>query len=713
MQLALERLGARLIVSSKLIGDGVDALKGSESIRLTDARLLLGLAWGGVAAQIRLSSACVRAFLLISAIKMCSYDDQNITDIIYEYLSRAKLLDSVPVSVHQLRGLIDVLSGHCDALLSSVLNTMDEVIQSLANEGPENWPRFSFEPLSVKGIAEMLLCCFEAIQQDEGGYIEISGQDGQPGLIWIATVLLWLSPAEVSLVSQGRRLLGAAEGKVRIMVGKPSHAVTLESRSSWTIRTWKAGKSITTIISADDLPEWVPPRRTIVKIPKKNVRYYLLKEGYDAAQLDLVGATAAGLIDSALHHGVLKSDTGDERTTYVHYKLLCDESFVRKGGRVMEEYGWELDDITDHATCFLNCLSDMHKSIKKSSSDIARLIWSQTWRIHSDASKITSDVGMVETAMHLAVHALTSAQASFGTLVQFYYPNFRELKVDSIFYKPTTDGHLYLDDFVKQSYVVAGAVDFSRIPSYTRAPVIVSSEGRVLFPRAMLDHSTRQSGLLGLVVVPGRIIYDGCCFDSIADVLPHGILKPIPSEPSRKVPIFDETSRQLVLQVPYEQSWTNLQFHFAKDQRVLLMRTRLFSSQDDSTVDVTYPECLRNLARAGHLEASKFPLGMSDVCAELCLPKSHGANRNEISLAPALTRWGQFRVNKLKAAERIVTHVPNSQELRFFISHPTFHPLPHRLYVLQGVEVIEALNTIIPDSEQGHYNLRMITGKDR
>ena len=351
MQLAIERLGARLVVAPKLISDGVDALKGNENVRLANAKLLLGLSWGGVAAQMRMSTACVRAFLLISSIKMCAYDDR-IAEIIYEYLSNAKLLDLEPVSVRQIESLVDILSGYSDALLPDVQHTMNEVIQSVANQGPNNWPRSCFERLDIKGITEIFLRCFEAIQQDEGGYVELSGQDG---LIWIATVLLWLNPDEVGLFSQGHLLFGAAQGKVRILVA--------EDRRNWKIGTWKAGKSIATAISSADY--WVPEHLTSSKIPKRIVRYSL-RIDFNEVELDLVGALAAGLIDIVLRLGTLDMSKKSRRSgSYfahcapVQLKLLYKQEFVERGGCVMEEYGWELDNIRAHAADFLTGLSEL------------------------------------------------------------------------------------------------------------------------------------------------------------------------------------------------------------------------------------------------------------------------------------------------------------------------------------------------------------------
>ena len=730
MQLALERLGARLIVSPKLISDGVDALKGNESVRLADARLLLGLSWGGIAAQMRLSTACVRAFLLLSAIKVCAYDDRGIADIIYEYLSSAKLLDFEPVSVQQLKSLVDVLSGHSDALLPSVQRTMDDVIQSLADQGPNNWPRSCLDLLAVKSIAEIFLRCFEAIQQDEGGYIEISGQDG---LIWIATVLLWLSPDEVGLFSQRHLLFGAAHGKVRIMVCNPLNTT---NRSGWEIRTWKAEKSFTTIIAADDTPDWAPPRRTRPKILRKNVRLFFLREGFDEAQLDLVGALAAGLIDAALRFGKLCSlrndaPTYDARPPEAPLKLLYKQSYVERGGRVMEEYGWKLSSIRAHAMEFLARYTEEYRSPDRGSIDVSNLLASffhGTQRgvyIKTGEYNRRAPFAGPNRAVLLAQHALASAQTNYGTLVQFYLPPLEPR--DHWIYPLLTSGDLSFSDLIERFYIAAG-VDIDRVQRYYGGvPIIVSSEGRVLFPRTLLDHSTRQDSLLELVVVPGRIHYDGSYFDAVVDNWSRSVYRKIPHEAPLKSPIsgplfhgqisvghigvddlhncFDEESQQSPLRLPYEQKSMTLQYYFAIDQRLLLMRTLLSYNQSSSIMHVSYLACLENLAFAFHIGESRAHqcslCHISDI-------KAFGVEKFNLieSLAPA---------NWLEAHKEpccFVAYVPSSQEVRFFASHPHFQPRDFSLYILHGVEVIKALHMMTKDDKQTSPKWRVITGKD-
>ena len=45
--IAIENLGVLCLVSPDLIGEGVDALKGNESVRVKDTKLLIGLSNGG------------------------------------------------------------------------------------------------------------------------------------------------------------------------------------------------------------------------------------------------------------------------------------------------------------------------------------------------------------------------------------------------------------------------------------------------------------------------------------------------------------------------------------------------------------------------------------------------------------------------------------------------------------------------------------------
>lgn len=448
---------------------------------------------------------------------------------------------------------------------------------------------------------------------------------------------------------------------------------------------------------------WSPPRRTSGKILKKNVRYYHLSEGYNEVQLDLLGAIAAVLIDVTLQFGVL-----DWVGKSVRLKYLCEESFVQKGGHVIKEYGWELDKIKDYAKSFRTLFTTTKEEDVYMHSRIEAVIFGfgADLEIYLEPHIVTA---LALRAKDLADNALASAQVSFGTLVQFFHPNLGSV-IDTKVSFPSKNGCIICmnyDIFLKKSYMVAGGMNFDRISGSGRVPVIISSEGRVLFPRAMLDHSTRQGSLLALVVVPGRIHYEDSCFDSVVDFL--RVYSNPPQHQPIRAPIFDMTTRQPVLRVPYEQSRTNLQFDFAKDQGVLLMRTCLSCTQNNFAVAVSYTECTRMLAHAVHVKKSKPPRDMKDICKELRPSKFEKANRNEVSLTPTVTGWDE---NCVVEPSRLVTHIPNSQELRFFAASPIFQPWDTILYVLQDAELIEVLHAIIMNEKRTGDRWKLITGND-
>ncbi|KAI9890501.1 MAG: hypothetical protein M1814_003840 [Vezdaea aestivalis] len=117
--LSLEQLGSRLIVTDRLISDGVDALNGHYSMRAKDTRLVFGLNWGGVASQLKDSSSGVQGFLLISALKLCTYNGQELAETLFEFMSFEGLLRDTAVSMRQFQSLISAISGHSEALLPS------------------------------------------------------------------------------------------------------------------------------------------------------------------------------------------------------------------------------------------------------------------------------------------------------------------------------------------------------------------------------------------------------------------------------------------------------------------------------------------------------------------------------------------------------------------------------------------------------------------
>lgn len=104
--IAFETLGAECLVSSDLIGEGIDALNGNESVRLRDTQALIGLRNDHTVAELRKSTSCIQAFLLVTALEMCGYDDTDVAEVLYQMMACKGLLKKTPVSKAQLRALL-------------------------------------------------------------------------------------------------------------------------------------------------------------------------------------------------------------------------------------------------------------------------------------------------------------------------------------------------------------------------------------------------------------------------------------------------------------------------------------------------------------------------------------------------------------------------------------------------------------------------------
>lgn len=80
---ALRSVGGLCIVHDDLLGKGVDALNGNESVRLRDTKVLLGYRKGLTAKELRDSTAATKGFLLAAALKLCEYDESAAGETLY------------------------------------------------------------------------------------------------------------------------------------------------------------------------------------------------------------------------------------------------------------------------------------------------------------------------------------------------------------------------------------------------------------------------------------------------------------------------------------------------------------------------------------------------------------------------------------------------------------------------------------------------------
>jgi hypothetical protein len=201
--IAAEHLGSLMIVHPQRIGQAIDALGGSNSFRLENVKLSLGLSSGGIAAQVRKSTPAIRCFLFAACLSL-HLTPTEIGSFLYEMMEHAGLLEAVPVSPAQLVSFVSTLEGHMKELLHReqvAATSLAPLLDILSTQTSSNSQHF--EPLKAKLASAICLETFQAIRSEEVSSAKLSGCMGG---VWIASIFSWLCPNDVSTISKGNVL---------------------------------------------------------------------------------------------------------------------------------------------------------------------------------------------------------------------------------------------------------------------------------------------------------------------------------------------------------------------------------------------------------------------------------------------------------------------------------------------------------------------------
>ena len=151
--ITMEGLGAGLLVDQDRISEGINALKGGESRRLSQLIITVRLSNGGTTRLMRESVAYVASFVLATAYKTC-FTDQETSSILYDMIKCRRVLQSVPVSRTQIERAVGAISGFRHKIVPTELfNQVSSTIQ--ARLAPSEMSRL-FLRSTVRDIAEML-----------------------------------------------------------------------------------------------------------------------------------------------------------------------------------------------------------------------------------------------------------------------------------------------------------------------------------------------------------------------------------------------------------------------------------------------------------------------------------------------------------------------------------------------------------------------------
>lgn len=329
----MEALGAGLLVHQDRIGDGIDALNGSESRKLSKLKLMVGLNKGGVAREMRKSVSCVAAFVLAVACKTC-FTDQQAGSLLYEMMAHRGLLRMVPVSRGQIGQFIESVSGYGYKIIPT--DIFNQVVGSIREKLTHaNDMSGLFCSSNIVELAQILSNIFEALQDVNIKKITLEGH--QTG-VWLCSVFFWLFPTDVEILLHGHVIHGVPSSRVKVTLNK-------RDGGSWYIQKWYHEKRVMDLIvgGIDKVPTTqhraLPLSHQPIGSAKTSlaVAYQL---GHDA--IEATGQIAATLVNMAFEHGCLRTQEV-HGLSEVPFKDICQDQFITGYHTITMTFGWQLD----------------------------------------------------------------------------------------------------------------------------------------------------------------------------------------------------------------------------------------------------------------------------------------------------------------------------------------------------------------------------------
>ena len=741
LQFAFESIGAKMIVDPQLIGGAVTALKGNESVRFANMKLLVGIQSGGLVAKLRESSACVRTFLLLTALKACSYDEQEISDILYQIMVTAGLLDQVAVAPRQLKDIVRALSGHAESMLPSVLAHNMDIVNAMSTS-PIQCTQICWQKIAEKDIGKLLTNAFDAIQSDEYDCTELSGSVGS---IRLANILLWLNPSEAGLFAGEDCIYGSKHGKVKIMCSRPSLTVAKDD-PGWSVKCWKALKTTTSVIKGGvDNEEYIAHHTVSNLVPLASIRNFYADFFITSEKLDQIGGFAAALLDCILEYGAFVHEDLSQHThnpdafargmkRRAALRQLWPRSFlnaVKDQGEPWKSWGWN----PGH---FEQCRASVRKQLfEYVSSERAKLKpffeASKRKTMYHDilindgvevpiddikrcsprtafegiissnyAAPPTKDKLLLQIEALVASALLISQQRPIGNLI--------------LLYNPSTHG-----DWIWSAIGPIGLIlpvfremclkfCIGNVPKKNMKPsndIILASQGRVVFPFVLHGHSNIQEDALAVSVIAGAIQYQEHNYERVRedeskDDLRYANQRRI--HPVRTA--FDHAEAikgQIPLQskapydLPSNPSQTEFTHLFAISGDSLFLKTRLSSThpkRPEFHEAVSYCETALNIAMAEHLDDEAWhgiynmeSMVPSEFLKEVCLVECE---------CPALHQEDV-------SIKKLVTLISHNYKQRFFAADPSFSgPLGSRkLRIQQHMPLADCVRIMVEDEDTG------------
>ena len=335
--MALEGLGAGILVSSTRISDGYEALKQNNARAFKLLNVSIGLNGSGIASQMRKSTPLIAGFLFISACKPC-YTDAEIGNILFAMMAANGLVHKVPISALQMGELVGSISGYCDHIQPHDVyaRISEQTVQSFRSL-QDNAPLY--RQLDHNSIAEIFSKIFNALRDTDISKVTLTGY--QSG-VWIVNVFLWLLPVDdVHVTLDGRTIIGDVKNRLSVILGS-------ETCPEWKIQEWTAEKDVVSVIKSSDRTSNEIYNRLMTLQPLHTTRIFLAHQwGLSEKQLEAVALLAGALITIAVEDGLIGSDQREIQlsdNSVVSLSDLCQPKFLATYSELLAKFGWCIDD---------------------------------------------------------------------------------------------------------------------------------------------------------------------------------------------------------------------------------------------------------------------------------------------------------------------------------------------------------------------------------
>ncbi|KJY01456.1 hypothetical protein TI39_contig290g00018 [Zymoseptoria brevis] len=738
---AFDAIGAKLNVDDALHGDAVVALNGDESVRLAGIKLLIGLQSGGVAQALRSSSSCVRTFLLVAALKGCSYEEQEIADILYEMMRSTNLLSQVPVAPRQLRRMVTAVSGNAEGILDSFMDRNMEIVDALARRAIP-CTQTTWEKIPEKDMGKLLMNAFNAT---ESGVFDCTEISGTTGFMRIASIMLWLNSEQTGLFAGEEWIIGSKTGKVRIKYAN-SDPEDHAGDSCWTVKNWRALKSSISIITDDpDDEEFIAPHPYTNMIPLGVTRQYYAGLAVSVGGSDLLGGFAAALLDSISDFGrAIPYDTNRfiqepkrwaEAILYdnVPLRKLWPSSFLhnlKQPGGLWESLGWTPSEFEQSR---LPVYQDLTTYIESERAITAkRLLGRLSYRDvndHSENTEKTAPIYSGAAVREVFKDAVSKHWPSPSTVekVLFHIETLvasalllsQQRPIGNIipFFNPATPGDWIWDALgpvgcmlpklaelcLKASVNLCNAT-FKKKGS--RSTIMVASHGRVAFPHILHGHSCLQEDALAVSVIAGNMRYNHRAHEVVLEISPT---EDPPSSQQKQRPHSAGTAQagpgatpddsSLPFKLPANTNETKLTHLIAETETSLLLKTRLSSEPHPDraqfTQVVSYKDTALRIAAAEHMDDESWH-GIHHMDRDI--PAS-SVDRIHVVECESLAR-GQIQANGIN---KVITKMPHDQAQQFFAADPVFCGMPweRRLRIQQFMPIADCVKIMSEDERGG------------